>query len=250
MAIFNAREYEREHRVSSVFQAAALPLALPVVDGVRFDAFYQAGRQEALVGGDWFDAVVLADGRVLVSVGDVCGSGLQAAVQMSNVRQVMRAVAHVDADPLRLLDVADRALRDEYPNTIVTAFVGIVDPARQTFHYASAGHPPALLRPRVGDIVELTTTGLPLGLRSLAPCASGTHAFLPGSSLLLYTDGLIEWSHDILAGEALLRERFAELFDANAEHPAAALVNGIFRGRLARDDVAALAVTFDRSPAP
>jgi PAS domain S-box-containing protein len=238
-AIGHARAYERERRVSSLFQEAALPRVLPEVGGLTFDGMYQAGRQEALVGGDWYDAMLLADGRVLVSVGDVSGNGLQA--------EVIRGAAHVDADPHTLLDVADRALRSEFPESIVTAFVGIIAPDRATMTYASAGHVPALLRSPGGDVVELDAPGLPLGIRTLAASDHRTVAVAPGSRLLLYTDGLVEWSRDILGGTRILRERFADAQDASETNPARSLVRSILRGA-ARDDVAALIVTFAPNP--
>ncbi len=243
-AIANARDYEREHRVASLMQEAALPRTLPKVAGLAFDGYYRAGRKEALIGGDWFDVLVLSDGRVVVSVGDVAGSGLVAAVLMSNVRQLIRGAANVYADPMLVLDVADRTLRCEDEDRMVTAFVGVIEPDARTMRYASAGHLPALLRSTDGAIVELTTPGLPLGYRAFGASASGTVVLSEGSCLLLYTDGLVEWSRDVIAGEGLLKRRFAEAArSAAVEHPAKALVDSILSTGGGRDDVAALTVT-------
>ncbi len=244
-AIENARRYEREHRVASVLQEAALPRRLPELAGFHFDGYYRAGRQEALIGGDWFDALVLADGRVVVSVGDVAGSGLQAAVLMSNVRQLIRGAAHVYANPMLMFDVADRTLSSEHEESMVTAFVGVIDPSRRSMLYASAGHLPALLRTPDGRIAELEAPGAPLGYRSMAPCESRTAQLPPGSCLLLYTDGLVEWSREIVAGEALLRRRFGEAAAAPSAHPAKDLVERVLPESGAVDDVAALIVTID-----
>jgi len=250
-AIANAREYEREHRVASLMQEAALPRTLPKVAGLTFDGYYRAGRKEALIGGDWFDVLVLADGRVVVSVGDVAGSGLVAAVLMSNVRQLIRGAANVYTDPMLVLDVADRTLRCEAEDRMVTAFVGIIDPAARSMRYASAGHLPALLRTSGDTILELTTPGLPLGYRAYGASASGTIVLPEGSCLLLYTDGLVEWSRDVIAGERLLKRRFIEAArSAGVEHPARALVNSILSTGGGRDDVAALTVTIAERAAP
>lgn len=245
-AIANAREYEREHRVASMLQEAALPRQLPAVAGLRFDAFYQAGRREALIGGDWFDALLVPDGRVVISVGDVAGSGLRAAVLMGNVRQVLRGAAHVFPDPMMMLDVADRTLGSEHDQSMVTAFVAVIDPVRRTMLYASAGHLPALLRAPDGAITALDAPGLPLGCRSLAAGESRSTLLPPGSCLLLYTDGLVEWGRDLVTGEALLRERFAAACAADESHPAKALVRSILGTATARDDVAVLTVSIDR----
>ncbi len=244
-AIENARRYEREHRVASVLQEAALPRRLPELAGFRFDGYYKAGRREAQIGGDWFDALVLSDGRVVVSVGDVAGSGLQAAVLMSNVRQLIRGAAHVYANPMMMFDVADRTLSSEHEESMVTAFVGVIDPSRRTMLYASAGHLPALLRTPDGRILELQAPGAPLGYRDMAPSDSRTALIPPGSCLLLYTDGLVEWSHDVVAGEAVLRRRFAEAEVASSPHPARALVESVLPASGAVDDVAALIVCID-----
>ena len=128
LAIHKARLFEREHRAAESFQQASLPAVLPRVPGLALDAFYAPGREEATVGGDWYDAVRLIDGRVVVSIGDVAGSGLQAAVTMGNMRQIIRGIAQVHADPALMLDAADRALRLEHPDKFVTAFVGVYRP--------------------------------------------------------------------------------------------------------------------------
>jgi serine phosphatase RsbU (regulator of sigma subunit) len=94
----------REHEVSLAFQNAAMPRALPTMPGLAFDAIYEAAGEDALVGGDWYDAFGLPDGRVVISVGDVGGSGLEAAVTMGAVRQTIRGAAQVFAEPAAALD--------------------------------------------------------------------------------------------------------------------------------------------------
>jgi hypothetical protein len=246
-AVKNARQYEREHRVASLLQEAALPHTLPLVSKFHFDGYYRAGRKEASIGGDWYDVLVVADGRIVISVGDVAGSGLNAAILMSNIRQVIRGAATVSADPMLVLDVADRTLRSEHDDRMATAFVGVLDPTNQTMVYASAGHLPALVRAADGTISELNAPGLPLGYRGMAVSESRTTILPAGSRLLLYTDGLVEWSRDIYEGERLLRRRLAQADDLESEHPAKSLVDGVLPPDGARDDVAALVVTVARS---
>jgi serine phosphatase RsbU (regulator of sigma subunit) len=144
---------------------------------------------------------------------------------------------------MMMFEIADRTLRSEDEERMVTAFVGVIDPAHGTMLYASAGHVPALLRTPGGEIVELRAPGLPLGYRGMAASESRTAMLPPGSRLLLYTDGLVEWSRDIVAGEDLLRRRFAEA-EPHAPHPAKALVDSVLATG-AVDDVAALMVTVD-----
>jgi PAS domain S-box-containing protein len=240
-ALANARIFERERLVARSFQQAALPDSLPVVDGYAFDAVYEAGSAEALVGGDWYDAFVLVDGRIVVSIGDVAGSGLQAAVTMSNVRQAIRGVAQVHADPDLMLQAADRTLRSENPDRFVTAFVGVIDPISQTITFKSAGHLPALLRLADGSCSELVSRGLPLGLRRDDEPAAQTAELPVGSTLVLYTDGLVESTRDLLVGERRLRVAVADPATSADEHPARALHDALLQDG-ATDDVAILTV--------
>jgi serine phosphatase RsbU (regulator of sigma subunit) len=186
---------------------------------------------------------VIAGGRIVISVGDVAGNGLDAAVLMGNVRHVLRAAAHLTADPAMMLEIADRTLTSERAPAMVTAFVGVIDPNHRQMLYASAGHWPGLLRDAGGTITQLAAPGLPLGCRSLADGERRAVALAPGTCLLLYTDGLVEWSRDALAGESLLRQCFAEAATGTDDHPAKALVERVLGGATARDDVAVLTVT-------
>jgi len=244
-AIANARQFEREHRVASLLQDAALPRRMPQLPGYRFDVFYAAGRDEASIGGDWYDALALSDGRLVLSVGDVSGNGLAAAVTMSSIRQVIRGAAHVGADPLLMLDIADRTLRSETDATIATAFVAVIDPASRTVHYACAGHVPPLLRTADGTISELRALGAPLGCRDLAPNEGRTLLLPANACLLLYTDGLVEWDHDVLAGEARLHARFSDAAVLRDPRPAKALVESLVPAAGAPDDVAAMTIAID-----
>jgi PAS domain S-box-containing protein len=236
--IANAEVFERERRVARSFQDAALPAALPEVAGLAFDAIYEAGRSESLVGGDWYDAFELRDGRIVVSIGDVAGSGLLAAVTMASVRQAIRGAAHVLADPVIMLAAADRALSDP-EERFVTAFVGVIDRATSTLVYQSAGHPPPLLALRDGSIIELQGGGPPLGLHAESGVSSHVERLPHGSLLVLYTDGLIESTHDILAGEARLRATLGDAAIRESAHPAADVHDAmLIEG--SRDDVAIL----------
>jgi PAS domain S-box-containing protein len=249
LALHNAETYEHERRVAATFQRAALPQMLPERTDLLFDAVYEAGRSEALVGGDWYDAVQLLGGRVLVSIGDVSGSGLSAAVTMGLMRQSIRAVAQTTPDPVAILDAADRTLRAHDPERIVTAFVGVLDPFTGELAYASAGHPPAFLRAADGSVTELWASGLPLGLRGKHVRSETATVAVPRDALLvLYTDGLTEATRDVLEGEARLRAALAQpsLFDH--EMPAKALRRRLLPNG-SRDDVAILAVRVLAQPA-
>ena len=246
VAVRRATDFEREHRVAQSFQAASLPARLPTLHGVTFDAVYVPASDEAQVGGDWYDAVRLNDGRVVVSIGDVAGNGLRAAVTMGNMRQIIRGIAQVHADPALMLDAADRALRLERSDQFVTAFVGVFDPVAHTFAYASAGHPPPMLRGADGSIVLLSDGGLPLGLRNAAKGTGRTIAIEHGSVLVLYTDGLTEGSRRPADGEDVLADFVRDGAALRTARPAQTLHDAVFGAAPAKDDVAILVLSFDQ----
>lgn len=247
VAIDNAQLYEREHRVAMTLQRAMLPAVLPQVEGLAFDAVYFPGATEAEIGGDWYDAIALADGRVVVSIGDVTGRGLTAAVIMGRMRQAIETLATYESDPGRLLDAADAVLRRAHPDAIVTALAGVIDPAARTLTYATAGHPTPIVRDTDGAIRQLPGRGLPLGLRDGRQPPATTVVLPPSALVVFFTDGLVEATRDIAEGE---RRVFAALRDpvvADGRAPAAALTARVLDDGI-RDDVAVLTVRVAAAP--
>lgn len=244
-AIEHQRAVERERRIAEALQKALLPQAgmFPVRDDLHFAAHYRPSTREAEVGGDWYDAVTLEDGRIFISVGDVTGRGLQAAGLMGKLRQALGMTAMYERDPARMLDAVDFQLRSRGSTSLATAFVGIIDPSRKTMSYAGAGHPAALLR-RGGELLELQSTGLPLGLRDHHERQTSEEVSLEGADLLvLYTDGLIEATRDLSFGE----QRLAFLASSEAisyvRNPAEFLCDACLPPQ-AQDDTAVLTVSF------
>jgi serine phosphatase RsbU (regulator of sigma subunit)/anti-sigma regulatory factor (Ser/Thr protein kinase) len=233
--------FDRAHHVASTLQRALLPQGLPEIPGIEFEGVYEPGKSEAQVGGDWYDAVRLADGRVLISIGDVAGSGLQSAVIMAAMRQVIRGVAQVYADPATMIDAADRTLKSEHPDSLVTAFVAVFDPITRSLAYCSAGHPPPLLRLTDGTIVDLPSQGLPLGIRVRGDIDARTTQVPDGATVLFYTDGLTESTHDIVAGEQRLREVLADPAIVAEPNLAQAIYDDVLSDGT-HDDVAMLAM--------
>jgi len=245
LALDNARIAERERRIARTFQEAALPRALPRVDGLRLDVVYVPSERDAGIGGDWYDAFVLRGEKLVVSIGDVAGKGVDAAVLMSSLRQAVRVAAYQGLDPAAILAATDEALSNERPDRIATAFVGILDLASWTLAYASAGHPPALLRSAGGALVALASGGTPLGIGRAGYAVRTMTAIPPGSVLVLYTDGLTESTLDVIEGERRLNgvlEDDAVVYSAN---PARFIRDAVLREN-ARDDVAILVVGFGR----
>jgi PAS domain S-box-containing protein len=236
------RAYEHEHRVAGAFQRAALPISLPDVPGLRFDGIYEPARADERVGGDWYDALRLSDGRVVISIGDVSGSGLDAAVIMAAMRHVIRGVAQIQPDPVAILDAADRSLKSDHPDGLVTAFVAIFDPVEATLSCACAGHPRPIVRTASGALVELSASGLPLGLRSRGEGAPHVAVIPAGAMMIFYTDGLTESSRDPVEGERRLRELLSSE-RVLTRNPSRTIFDLLLHDG-AHDDVAILTVQF------
>jgi serine phosphatase RsbU (regulator of sigma subunit) len=239
MAITNARLFEHERRVARVLQGALLPDRLPTVRDVALSTWYVSGKLESDVGGDWYDAFLLADGRLVLSIGDVCGSGLRAAVTMAHLRQAIRAIARTSADPATVLNCVDAQLKMDAPDALATAAIIVFDPDTHALDYALAGHPRPLVRTPAGEVVELGGAGLPLGLRGGDEPPTQQAQLSRGSVLTLYTDGLIEASRDVISGDALLRSAFARRDIAHAHDAARVLHDAVLgAGSQSPDDVA------------
>lgn len=239
-ALQNAEAYERERRIAHAFQSAALPAALPDVPGMRFSSLYEPASHEANVGGDFYDAFRLLDGRVVVSIGDVAGSGLGAAATMAALRQSVRAVASVNPDPDMLLRAADGVLSQSGRVPFASAFVAVIDPLTFSIQYANAGHPLPLLRDNHGRISVLDGGDLLLGLGSTSRQVGKTIP-QPGSMLVLYTDGLTEVRRNPLQGESQVRDAVAAGID-----DARGIWNAVVGPNVAaHDDVAVMVVHFD-----
>jgi hypothetical protein len=240
-AIENARLYEYQRNIAVTLQSASLPTSLPHIDRLRLAADYRPGSNEATIGGDWYDAFELADGRVILSVGDVLGHGLHAAVSMTKLRQAMQSAAMVDADPSLMLRVADATLLLHDPDGFATALAAVFNPASHTLDYASAGHPGPVVRHADGRIEELATSGILLGVRTGAARHVRTVAMAANSTLLLFTDGLIEATRDVAEGHRRLHSALAEL-NIDQPNPARALVDAVLEGKPATDDIAVLCI--------
>lgn len=246
VALDHALRFERERTTADSFQRAMLPNALPRVDNVTFSASYSAASESRRVGGDFYDAFVLPNGRVALTIGDVTGHGLEAAVIMGEIRQSLRAAASFeDAAPSQILDRASRLLVGSGRSVFVTAIFGVLDPRSGLFEYATAGHP----SPIVYDgrtLRRLAGSGLPIGLRD----DEGVDFSLilpPACTIVLYTDGLIEFTRDIDEGEARLD---AAIFSLNgvSDGAAATIMKRALGDDAASDDIAILTATI-RSPA-
>ena len=240
--------YLTEKRIADTLQEAFVQRPLPTHPTFRFSATYVPASEEAKVGGDWYDALELPGNRVLFAIGDVTGHGIEAAVTMNRVRQTLISSALLDPMPAALLErVAKELYADKAP--LVTAVAGFADSNTYEFVYATAGHPPPLLIEPGRAPRMLDCGSLPLG----AMPENEYHTFriqsVPGAMLVLYTDGAIEHSRDVIAGEEILLAAAAEAVKQRGTDTATFIHNTVFDGRPIGDDVAILTIGFAADPA-
>ncbi|MEU6671716.1 SpoIIE family protein phosphatase [Streptomyces sp. NPDC046727] len=196
LGLDNARLHRRAQYTAEHLQRALLP-ELPEVEHMELVARYVPSSTTAEIGGDWYDAFALPGGETALVIGDVSGHDLQAAVSMSTLRNTLRGIA-VDrpappGDVLRRLDLASRTL---YPQSTATIVYGLITNdagGSGELHHSSAGHLPPLLTTHEGDTRYLDAgRGLLIGMDPDFPRPSAHDRLPPRSTLLLFTDGLIE----------------------------------------------------------
>jgi serine phosphatase RsbU (regulator of sigma subunit)/anti-sigma regulatory factor (Ser/Thr protein kinase) len=197
--IQRARLYQREHRIAEELQRSLLPAALPELPGLQTAARYFAAGAGSQVGGDWYDVVVQPDGRLLLVIGDVAGRGIAAAAIMGQLRSAMRAYALDGHGPASLLERLNAFQIELRARGMTTVGLISVDPATGDVRYAKAGHPPALVVDPDGATRWLTEArGIPVGAIEDTEYTEGTTTLTPGSTLVLYTDGLVEVRHEAI----------------------------------------------------
>ena len=241
--------YENEKRIADALQEAFVQKELPVIPNLGFHASYIPAGAEAQVGGDWYDAFELPDGRILFSIGDVAGHGIEAAVIMSRARQAIISGALHEHDPAVVLSKANQTLMLQEPK-MVTAICGYIDPKTLEIRYATAGHPPPILAFPHSEPYFLEHDGMPLGIFANVHYTSFTAHAQQGALLVLYTDGVIEHKRDLIDGERRLLAAARAVVTEGASDPASSVRQAIFADKAPDDDVAIMTVSFaaqDRS---
>jgi serine phosphatase RsbU (regulator of sigma subunit)/integral membrane sensor domain MASE1/anti-sigma regulatory factor (Ser/Thr protein kinase) len=192
-ALERARLSEREHRLAESAQRSLLPDALPSQPGVQLAARYLPASAAVGVGGDWYDTLELADGRLLLAVGDVVGHGLEAAEAMGRLRVAVLAYALEDPTPAALLERLSHLIDQTQPGNLTTLCVALVDPLTRRLDVACAGHPPPLIVAAGHPAAYIWEgRGVPLGSGPPTPYEQVTLDLDADTSIVLFTDGLIE----------------------------------------------------------
>ncbi|MFH8791713.1 SpoIIE family protein phosphatase [Streptomyces sp. NPDC017941] len=188
------QESAERNRLALQLQHAIMPPThgpLETTD-LRIAVRYRPAETESLVGGDWYDTVVLPSGQVLLCVGDIAGHGVKAATGMVVLRNALRGLAMTGAGPAKLLGWLNNVAHHLTDHVTATAVCALYDPAARTLRWARAGHlPPVLVRADDATTLPLTQ-GLLLGALADVGYEEDTCRLHPGDILLMYTDGLIE----------------------------------------------------------
>jgi PAS domain S-box-containing protein len=196
LAILHARVYQREHNIAETLQRSLLtePQDLPKMPGLEVAARYEPAAAEAEVGGDWYDVIPTPSGGVGLVMGDVAGKGLAAASMVGRLRSALRAYALEGHDPARVVEQLNRLVWTEAPDSqMATLLYMVVEPGESRIDWVNAGHLAPLLANGSDAPEFLEGSGsVPLGVLPFPSYATVSATMEPGSSLVLYTDGLIE----------------------------------------------------------
>ncbi|MEV5551185.1 SpoIIE family protein phosphatase [Streptomyces sp. NPDC052309] len=249
LGVDNARLYQDTRNIAERLQLSLLPV-LPDVENLQLAARYAASSTTAQVGGDWYDSFVVPSGGTAVVIGDVTGHNLDAAIAMSQLRSMLRGIAVDRQEPpgevLHRLDLANHSLYREATATCIYGVVKGSPDGPWELRHSSAGHLPPLLTTREGDTRYFEEgAGLLLGMDTDVPRRTGCNLLPPHSTLLLYTDGLVERRDESL-DDALdrLRRHAAALAREPLDTFCDELLIGL--GADSADDIAVLAIR----PAP
>jgi PAS domain S-box-containing protein len=193
LAIERNRLYQREHDTAQQLTKALLldDAKMPRVPGLRIAKRYLPGGAD--VGGDWYDALALPGGRLALVMGDVAGRGVPAAASMGQLRSALRAYALEGAGPAEVLRRLNRFQFQLDEDSMATVVMLVLDPHDNRLTWANAGHPPPLLLEPTGPrYLEHRAGGVPLGAIEEPSYVEAEAELPPGSTVILYTDGLVE----------------------------------------------------------
>ena len=244
-----AEEVEHVAAVAETLQRSLLPERLPEIPGLDSAARYVAGSADAQVGGDWYDVVTLREGNAGITIGDVVGHGLDAAARMARLQNALRAYALEGLRPSLVLERMNGFAREVAGGPMATLLYGVVDSDEGSLRMASAGHPPPLvIEPNGHAYFAEGPAGSPLGVVPFPTYEESSISLQPGSTVLLYTDGLVERPEAPLDEGLEWLRGFASGVPDHPDELCGALLQARFRDAAPRDDVALLAVRIEPIP--
>jgi sigma-B regulation protein RsbU (phosphoserine phosphatase) len=208
LAIDNARLYQQQKQFADMMQRSLLPQSVPRLPGLELgDAYESSARVD--VGGDVYDFMELADGRLAVTLGDVTGHGIEAAADMAMAKFVFRSLAREHSEPSDFLQSANDVIVDEIaPGKFITMIYVVIDATSGEVAVAGAGHPAPRLVDAAGGVTSLDAAGLVLGVERAQVYDEVKATLGVGDAIVLYTDGVLEARRD---GELYGPERLDRL---------------------------------------
>jgi integral membrane sensor domain MASE1 len=246
-ALVRARVYADEHARAAVLQAAVLPTAPAEIPGLDVGVSYAPADDVQGLGGDWYDVMVVRNGLTYLAIGDVVGHGLPAVEDMAQLRSAGRALALQGLSPARVLAELNAFTRQASNGKFATMSVAVFDPSDRSLSYASAGHPPPILRrAATGEIHRLSTGHGPvLGPVPDVSYAQGYVTVEPDDVVVMYTDGLIERrGRDIETGMMRAQSLIAQWSDDVSLPAACRDLTQTMAPAPRNDDVCVLALRF------
>jgi PAS domain S-box-containing protein len=194
LAMQHVRQFESARETSLTLQRAMLP---PVQPPAGFAVRYEPAVPPLEIGGDWYDVLPIGNQRIGIVVGDCVGRGLPAAAIMGQLRSSARALLINGAEPALLLEQLDSAA-SLIPNAYcTTVFLAVLDTETGLLHYSNAGHMPGMIAgPESGTSMLNDARSVPLAVRRDQPRPQATRLLPFGSTLMLFTDGLVERKHE------------------------------------------------------
>jgi serine phosphatase RsbU (regulator of sigma subunit) len=245
LAIDNARLYQQQKQFSDTMQRSMLPRSVPELQGLELgDAYESSARVE--VGGDIYDFMELADGRLAVALGDVTGHGIEAAADMAMAKFTFRSLAREHPEPGDFLQSTNEVVVGEIaPGKFITLVYVVIDGTKGELAAAGAGHPPPRIVGADGTVTGLDVNGLVLGIEPSQEYEEVRASLEVGAAVVLYTDGVIEARRD---GELYGVERLDRILARERRLPAEQIARAVLddcrafsRGELA-DDCAVVVV--------
>ena len=244
LTLRNVHAFQREHAIAETFQQALL-VEPPLLAGAEIGVKYQAAARAARVGGDFYDILQLAPGRVLIAVGDVCGRGLQAAVETALLRYTLRAYAQ-ESSPGEALSRLNSALLAQDPELpFATIVLALLDVHRRNLEYAVAGHPRPIVLAGRRRFSIAQSGGFPVSMFAGETYPTNRCVLPEDATIILYTDGLTEARRGgHMLGERGLRETVRRHLDEPAQQLAESLLGRAARyaGGTPDDDMAVVVV--------
>ena len=236
LAVQSLRSRE-DSAAAAAIQRSLLPSSPPTVRGVEIAARYVPG--DGRVGGDWFDVFTLPSGELCVVIGDVAGSGLEAAIIMGRMRSALRAYALETRDPAEVLRRLDRKMQHFETDVMATVSYAVLDPASGVVRISAAGHfPPVVTAPGQHGALAEIAVGVPIGVANFPQWQATTLRLMPGAVLCFFTDGLVE------RRGKLLDDRITRLCETVSPGPpesiCASVMGALVGSDRVRDDIALL----------